>query len=374
MPHITLTSRATSKPSLEFYPDGGGEVRRVVIESFPYRIGRADSANLKIESAQVSREHVEIFERSGVWLARDLGSTNGTLINGKTITETLLSDGDILQIADTELTFVASPASQFQRMVTQPIQAAKRSHAPHALSAEIAAARILTEATLWQAIAVPMFTVSSLRGGISEAMLTRVASDSESRQLFGMADSVGERYRELHRMRGVELAVDYDRAKRLFVAVDKVELAVGHRLFASLDQIRERLPSDWDFGITISVPSDIDVLTIGEVYREARDLGLLIAFDEFQGNGGQVMHLESCLPDYLILSAAMTKDLTSTRQPLRRLESLYTACEELAVRPVLARTDCAHTLAICQEIGYDLVLRSAAANRPAKKPAKAATV
>ena len=58
-----------------------------------------------------------------MWLLRDLGSTNGTQVNGKPIKETLLADGDILKLAETELTFIASAASQFQRMVTQPIHA-----------------------------------------------------------------------------------------------------------------------------------------------------------------------------------------------------------------------------------------------------------
>ena len=62
---------------------------------------------------------------------------------------------------------------------------------------------------------------------------------------------------------------------------------------------------------------------------------LRVAFDEFQGNGAQVMHLKSLLPDYLVLAANMTNDLTSMRQPLRRLESLLAACEELAIKPVL---------------------------------------
>ena len=123
--HITLSKKTTSKPSLEFYSDGSGEARRVTIEKFPFRIGRAETADLRVESVEVSREHAEIVERNGMWLVRDLGSTNGTQVNGKPIKETLLSDGDILKVAETELTFIASAASQFQRMVTQPIQSKK---------------------------------------------------------------------------------------------------------------------------------------------------------------------------------------------------------------------------------------------------------
>ena len=120
--HITLSKKTTAKPCLEFYSDVGGEARRVTIENFPFRIGRAESADLRVESVEVSREHAEITERNGMWLVRDLGSTNGTQVNGKPIEEMLLADGDILKVAETEMTFIASAASQFQRMVTQPIQ------------------------------------------------------------------------------------------------------------------------------------------------------------------------------------------------------------------------------------------------------------
>src|SRR4029079_13644206 len=136
--HITLSKSKSSKPSLQFYSDGSGESHRITIENFPFRIGRAETADLRVESVEVSREHAEILERNGFWLVRDLGSTNGTQVNGKSIKETLLSDGDILRVAETELTFVASAASQFQRMVTQPVQMKKPAGTTNALPHEIA--------------------------------------------------------------------------------------------------------------------------------------------------------------------------------------------------------------------------------------------
>jgi len=363
--HITLSKKTTSKPSLEFYSDGSGEARRVTIEKFPFRMGRAETADLRIESPEVSREHAEIVERNGVWLVRDLGSTNGTQINGKAVKETLLADGDILKIAETELTFIASAASQFQRMVTQPIQAKPVAVSASSLPPEVAATRMMTEATLWQAIPVQLFAVTSQRNGTIEAFSAPTPSETQQHPLFDQPHTVGERYRELQRMRAMQLAIERVGANRLFVGVGAAEIETPHRLFGSLKQILGLLPSGWELGITISLPTDVDILRIAEIYREARDQGLLVAFDEFQGNGGQVMHLESFLPDYLILAANMTKDLVSTRQPLRRLESLLTACEELVVKPVLKRTECAHTLALCQEIGYDLMLQPATRRMPA---------
>jgi hypothetical protein len=355
--HITLAKKTNLKPSLEFYSDGSVEPRRVTIEQFPFRIGRSESANLRVESAQVSREHAEIFERNGMWLVRDLGSTNGTQVNGKSIKETLLSDGDILRVAETELTFIASAASQFQRMVTQPVPSKRVRAAPNALPPEVAATRMLTEATLWQAIPVQLFAATSLRHEGIEAHFALSTPGEPQRLLLEQPCAVGERYRELERMRAVQLATEWSETGRLFFNIGTEESASPHRLLSNLKQ-QTLLPNDWELGITLSLPTDVDILRIGEIYREARAHSLCVAFDKFQGNGSQVMHLESLPPDYLVLAASMTKDLTSTRQPLRRLESLLTACNELSIKPILPPQVGDAALSLCQEIGFDLMLES----------------
>jgi hypothetical protein len=352
-------SKAThSKPCLEYFSDGNGEPRRVTIEQCPFRIGRAETADLRIDSVQVSREHAEIFERHGVWLLRDLGSTNGTHVNGKQISETLLSDGDILKVAETELTFMASAASQFQRMVTQPIQKKGTFAAPNAIPPEVAAARTLIEATLHQVIPAHMLAARSLRLGTIEALFSSTIRSASIQSVLDHSHPAGERYRELERRRAIETALTQSDVQRLYLTLSKSEIETPHRLFSSIRQLRGQVPGAWELGITISLPTDVDILRITELYREAQEHDLRIAFDDFQGNGAQVLHLKSMLPDYLILSAAMMYNLASTRQPLRRLESLLSACEELAIKPVLPRTDSNHTLALCQEIGFDLVLTS----------------
>jgi hypothetical protein len=40
------------------------------------------------------------------------------------------------------------------------------------------------------------------------------------------------------------------------------------------------------------------------------------------------------------------------------LESLLAACEELAIKPVLPCNESEHTVALCREIGFDLMLMS----------------
>ncbi|CAN5755181.1 hypothetical protein BH23PLA1_BH23PLA1_22030 [soil metagenome] len=48
-------------------------------------VGREEGCQLKINSSQVSRKHCELFEKKGLLLVKDLGSSNGTFVNGKRI-------------------------------------------------------------------------------------------------------------------------------------------------------------------------------------------------------------------------------------------------------------------------------------------------
>lgn len=68
------------------------------------RIGRGADTDIRIEDPGVSRHHAEIRIGADVIL-RDLGSTNGTYVNGMLIAEQPLRDGAVITIGSTNLTF-----------------------------------------------------------------------------------------------------------------------------------------------------------------------------------------------------------------------------------------------------------------------------
>ncbi len=65
-------------------------------------IGRNAGNDLVIVDPEVSRRHAHILRREGQFTVEDLGSTNGTFVNGARVsTETALRDGDTIDLADT---------------------------------------------------------------------------------------------------------------------------------------------------------------------------------------------------------------------------------------------------------------------------------
>ncbi|GAB3190580.1 DUF3662 and FHA domain-containing protein [Nesterenkonia suensis] len=72
-------------------------------------IGRSTSADLTISDTGISRRHLEIFHDGQRWIARDLGSTNGSYIDGEQLTGSHdpaeLVDGALLSLGNARLRF-----------------------------------------------------------------------------------------------------------------------------------------------------------------------------------------------------------------------------------------------------------------------------
>ncbi|MEX2394156.1 MAG: DUF3662 and FHA domain-containing protein [Actinomycetota bacterium] len=69
------------------------------------RIGRQADNDLVVVDPGVSRHHVEVINENGNCTLHDLGSTNGTYVNGSVVTEHALRDGDRISLGSTVVEF-----------------------------------------------------------------------------------------------------------------------------------------------------------------------------------------------------------------------------------------------------------------------------
>jgi hypothetical protein len=68
-------------------------------------IGRGDQANLRLPDVGISRRHARLDYDGAQVVLTDLGSTNGSMVNGQRISAVALNPGDMVQIGTTTLTF-----------------------------------------------------------------------------------------------------------------------------------------------------------------------------------------------------------------------------------------------------------------------------
>src|SRR5215475_7635971 len=96
MPKIPLTFRIFRGDDL---------IRTETLTQSPIKIGKLSSSHLRLEDDEsVSRMHAVIEVTSGNDITIiDLGSTKGTIVNGKKINKASLQDGDIILLGDTKI-------------------------------------------------------------------------------------------------------------------------------------------------------------------------------------------------------------------------------------------------------------------------------
>jgi hypothetical protein len=81
---------------------GGG---RIHIEAAPIIIGRMPECGVVLSDPNVSRRHAEVLRVNEVFIVRDLGSTNGTKVNGAPVREQYLQSGDNITVGSTTIVF-----------------------------------------------------------------------------------------------------------------------------------------------------------------------------------------------------------------------------------------------------------------------------
>ncbi len=100
MPRLTLVHEGTV-------------IREYELTKERMTVGRKPSNDIPLDDPTVSGQHAVILNLQNVYV-EDLGSTNGTLINGKRINKRMLKHGDIVRIGHHEFKFTDDTAVEFE--------------------------------------------------------------------------------------------------------------------------------------------------------------------------------------------------------------------------------------------------------------------
>lgn len=118
-------------PKLVIRSESGESIPHDLVDE-TYTIGRAPENSIRLEDNSVSGRHAEIAVVAENCYLKDLGSTNGTLVNGQAVTETQLRAGDRVRFGKVEACFecetvtAAQPLPQLEHVEARPAESSAR--------------------------------------------------------------------------------------------------------------------------------------------------------------------------------------------------------------------------------------------------------
>jgi two-component system, NtrC family, sensor kinase len=88
-----------------FVIQGRDQGTRFQLEESVHSIGRTHTHSIRLHDTEVSRNHAELVRRGDAYMVRDLGSSNGTFVNGRLVNERDLLSGDQVQVGRSTLLY-----------------------------------------------------------------------------------------------------------------------------------------------------------------------------------------------------------------------------------------------------------------------------
>jgi len=290
------SATATKLPTI-WYLEGFSDCERessvrIALGHFPFYVGRSPGLSLTLSSSQVSKRHATIDKReSELWL-HDLGSKNGTGVNGKRITDPVrLQNGDRIQFAQLQF-HVACEGAELPLAV------------PTGSTAELQTVESLLSQILQSGDVVPHYQPivrlsNGTRLGYEVLARTSNSGSQPASVLFYAAKRLGveAQVSDLCRREGLAQGRTLPGRPTLFVNTHATELA--HVPFLeSLRNFREQARVT-PIVLEIQEAQVCDPGTIRDLVLVARAYGLKLAFHNFGGNEIRLRQLLDFQPDYI---------------------------------------------------------------------------
>ena len=345
-------------PWLERIPADGALPEQIPLASFPFTIGRTDSADLTVPSNRVSREHALILRENDGYRIRDLGSTNGTYVNGQRIEEALLEDGDLVVVADVELTFFTGSDGSADGNATQRIDSCPNPREREGVAAGIVReVRRLQETLVNGAVENPFQTVVELdRGEVFayEAMgegHPREANDSEARRLILATECrLSSRTRRLRRTLAAEEIAALGGESGLLVKLDVSEIGAAG-LAESLGRLRQILSVPRPLVVEVPDGAVSDTPYFRELCEDLRAMAMTVAHGGFAGGAIQFAHRKEIAPDLLKLAPLLLRGIDGSRERQRQLQSLVRAASDAGCEVIATGIQNEQDRTACRRLG-----------------------
>ncbi len=344
---------------LEHYPEPGEGAHRLLVKHFPFSIGRNPAAHYCINARHVSKEHAQIVREGEHILICDLGSTNGTFVNGKQVERAALTHGDIIHVAYKEFRFIQdSPvgAGGAKESLTGGGACTDRASRPLPASF-IQSSEFLKELLQRRSVRSLFQPIVDLRtravmGHEALGRGTHEKLNASPVYLFGVAAQCNRAtdLSRLMRQVAVQQANDLPPGARLFLNLHPAEFR-DDNLLRTLDSIPEAVAGKRQVVLEFHEEAVADVKAIRRLRERLVDLGIGLAYDDFGSGQARLSELAEVPPDYIKLDKTLIHELHLAQSRQALVLALIRLSADLGISVIAEGIETAEEAEVCIRLG-----------------------
>tara|TARA_R110002049_G_scaffold47902_1_gene138334 strand:- start:17152 stop:18267 length:1116 start_codon:yes stop_codon:yes gene_type:complete len=328
----------------------GDAVRHLPIDDHPYVIGRKSGVALKLQYKTVSSNHASLWVEDGKLYLKDLGSTNGTYVNGTRLEgETVVGEEDLIHFAEAPFRVLRqSPTGQTAGTLARNV-------------CDEALALVQFDRMMSQKLVRPHFQpIVKIEDGESIGFEVLVRGS-----VFGL-ESVGAMFHaaeqlnlevelsRLLRWEGIRVGRDLADRPMLFVNTHPREMEDGEGLIDSLVKLRE-MTGNTPMVLEIHEAAVTNPNLMNELSAAMRDLEIQLAYDDFGAGQARLAELIAAKPDYVKFDISLIRDIdTADEHRTRMLRTLVRMVRDLDIRALAEGIETIEEAECCKEVGFDL--------------------
>lgn len=324
-------------------------LRQFSIHSDPFTVGRQTDSSLCLPKGCISKNHAEFtFRDDGTLILRDLGSTNGTYINGEILTgETVVCEDDIVQFATIVFRVASADVASVGNTIAEDV-------CDQAL-AIIQFERLISDGGLYPHFQ-PIVKLSD-QSPIGYEVLgrSRLFGLHSPHEMFGAASQLNmeAQLSEAFRQRGVEIGTAFGTDVNLFVNTHPKELDRSE-FYESLTTLRQVAPEQ-TITLEIHEAASTNLSMMRELCAFLKDHDIKLAFDDFGVGRARLVELGEVRPDYLKFDMKLTKNLEMAPASRQELVALFaTMVNSLGIKTLAEGVETRECHEILVEMGFQL--------------------
>jgi len=325
-------------------------IMSVDVNSNPFQIGRRSDLSLSLQRSTISGKHAEVMEHEDhtLWI-RDLGSTNGTYVNGRPVeSELQLNEGDLIQFADVAFRLCRESVVRDSATIEREVD-----------SCDQALALMQFDRLMSQREVIPYFqpivSIDDQQTILGYEVLgrSRFYGLKTPKDLFLAASQLNleSELSQMFRITGLQEGMRLPNSPILFLNTHPIELDESG-LVESLEALRRQHPEQ-PIALEIHEAAVTNPVQMKHIREVLNDLDMCLAYDDFGAGSSRLIELAEVPPDYLKFDMSLIHGihLVSERQQ-QMVESLVKMATDLGIATLAEGVEIEGEHLVCQQIGF----------------------